>query len=294
MRLSDDRLRAALRAEAATHRPDRDAMLERITTAAMRDTGHGRRRTAAPGRGPRARMAAVIAAVVAVFGGGGVGTWALAGAGDREEARPAPATAPATVAPTASVPSTPATTVPPATGGPQIAAPSPDRTGGPSRTVVPSRTTVASPAATPPATPGSGRPGSTRVEQGPLWSDGSVDPGSGDTQGASVVTLRTTEELRSLEVVIRVARTGGLVSRGGTKQTPGASVSTSVTEEPGALLYRFTLASADRLAPGTYTFTARYTYPPGGRDAGADTYRAVATSTGDAGLDVFGDFHRTG
>ena len=92
MNFSDDRLRAALRAEAATHRPDRDAMLERITTSAMRDSGHRR-------RGPRVRMAAVVAAVVTVFGGGGVGTWALAGGDDRDEAAPVPTVAPATTAP---------------------------------------------------------------------------------------------------------------------------------------------------------------------------------------------------
>lgn len=279
MRLPDDHLRAALRAEAATHKPDRDAMLRRITTAAMRDTGHSRRPAGLAGRGPRVRMAAVVAAVVTVFGGGGVGTWALAGADDRDEAGPPPATQPATTPPAAS-------TAPTATGAPQTTGPAPGRT-----TTSPDRTTTAPPTATPSATLTKGQPGLTRVSQGPLWSDGSIDPGSGDTQGASVVTLKTTEALTSLEVVIRVARTGGLTSRGGTKQTSGASVSTSVTEQDGAFLYRYTLASADVLTPGTYTFTAKYSHPAGGRDAGGDTYQAVATGAGGAALDVYGNFH---
>ncbi|MBW6436066.1 hypothetical protein KZ829_20185 [Actinoplanes hulinensis] len=256
MRLSDDGLRAALRSEAAAHQPDREAMLDRISTAAMQDSG--RRRT--PRRGPRVRMATVVAAVVVLFGGGGIGTWALANSIDRDEATPAP-TVPSPE-PTAPVSIAPATTKP-----------------------TPSRTTpTRKPTPTPPA-PTKAQPGGTRVEQGPLWSDGSVDPDSGDTSGASVVTLRTTAELRTLEVVIRVARTDGLTSRGGTKSTPGASVTTTVTEEPGAFLYRFTLASADTLAPGTYTFTAKYAHPSGGRDAGGDTYEATSGP-----LKVNGDF----
>jgi hypothetical protein len=281
MRQSDDQIRAALRAEAAAHRPDRDAMLDRITTAAIRDTGHGRRRAVLPGarRGPRVRMAAVIAAAAVVFGGGGVGTWALAGADDRDEAAPAPSTAPATTAaspvatdPVSVEPSTPATTRPP------TSRPTPGRT-------------TSAPAPSPSLT--KGQPGFTRVSQGPLWSDGSIDPDSGDTQGSSIVTLKTTEELTALEVVIRVARTDGLISRGGTKQAPGGSVSTAVIEEPGAFLYRFTLSPADTLAPGTYTFTAKYTHPSGGRNAGGDTYQAIA-STAAADLDVYGNFFPTG
>ena len=58
MRLSDDRLRSALRAEAEAHRPDRDAMLGRITAATMRETGRGR--AGLPVRGPRVRTAAVV------------------------------------------------------------------------------------------------------------------------------------------------------------------------------------------------------------------------------------------
>jgi hypothetical protein len=281
MKFSDDRLRAALRSEAATHHHDRDAMLDRITTASMRDTGPGRRRAGLGSRGPRFRMAAVVAAVVTVFGGGGVGTWALAGGDDQDEAKPAPTPAPVTTAPSpvntdpvSLTPTTPATTA--------STAPTPSRTtpsAGPT-TVKPSPSLT------------KGRPGNTRVSQGPLWSDGSIDPDSGDTQGASIVTLKTTAELTSLDVVIRVARTDGLAARGGTKQTPGASVTATVVEEPGAYLYRFTLSPADTLDPGTYTFTAKYTYPPGGRDAGGDTYRATA-GAGATALDVYGDFFPT-
>ncbi|BBH64032.1 hypothetical protein ACTI_07170 [Actinoplanes sp. OR16] len=105
------------------------------------------------------------------------------------------------------------------------------------------------------------------------------------------MTLKTTEELRALDVVIRVARTDGFVPRGATKRTPGGSVTTSVTEEGDAYLYRFTLSSADTLAPGEYTFTAKYTYPGEGRNAGADTYTITASTASRPALDVSGDFY---
>ncbi|MEU4423035.1 hypothetical protein AB0F81_20620 [Actinoplanes sp. NPDC024001] len=262
MRLSDDELRSALRAEAAAHRPDREAMLDRITQTAMNPARPAQR------RGSRTRMAAAAAAVVAVLAGGGVANWALAGDADPDQAVPtpaptttAPAPSPVASAPSPSaLPSSPAASLAASQSAPQSAPQSPS--------APPSKPATSRPASKPAtATPPS-------VAQGPLWSDGSVAPDG----GASVITLKTTEQLTALEVVIRVARTEGLASRGGTKQTPGASVTTSVTEEPDALLYRFVLSSADTLAPGTYTFTAKYTHPAGSRDAGADTYQATATA----------------
>ncbi|GAA1604746.1 hypothetical protein [Actinoplanes couchii] len=241
MSLSDDQLRAALRDAAAGHRPDREAMLDRIGSAAMQDTGVRQ-------RGSRLRMAAVAGAVALIFGGGGVGTWALTSS-------PAPAPAPPAPAPGTVRPS-------PADTAPVSVEPSPSAV---SSKPSPARTT------TPPE--------KNRVEQGPIWSDGSV------VDGSSVVTVKTTAELTSLEVVIRVARTDGLVTRGGVKKVPGASVTTTVTEETRAFVYRFVMSPSDTLAPGTYTFTARYTHPDGGRDAGGDTYQAVS---GD--LQVSGDF----
>ncbi|SDT78485.1 hypothetical protein [Actinoplanes derwentensis] len=247
----DDRLRAALRAEAAAHQPDRAAMFDRITASAMRDSGH---RLPAR-RGPRMRTAAVAAAVAVLFGGGGVGTWALTSSSGRPEAAPTPA--PVTAAPS------PVDTAP-VSVAPFTPSPSPSLLSlKPSPSASPAQEKT-----TPP------------VEQGPLWADGSVV-----SEGSSVVTLKTTETLTSLTVVIRVARTEGLVARSGAKSTPGASVTTTVTEDPDAFVYRFVMAPADTLAPGTYTFAARYKHPPGSRDAGGDTYVAESGS-----LKVSGDF----
>ncbi|MBB4736673.1 hypothetical protein BJY16_000132 [Actinoplanes octamycinicus] len=279
-------MRSVLRAEAAAHQPDREAMLARITSRAMSGPVPVQRRP-----GSRLRLA-VVGALVALFGGGGFAAqWALAGATDNDQATPVvSATAPAS-------PSAPAPRVSASSGAPASSGP----VGTPSATTKPTASGTTAPATgsttTPPAPAPAltkGQPGFTRVEQGPLWSDGSIDPDSGDTQGAGVITLKSTEKLTALTVTVRVAKTPGLTSRGGTKSVPGASVTSAVTDRPDALLYTFTLASADEIAPGTYTFTAKYSYPAGGRNAGGDTYEAVATTAAGQSLDVYGNFFPAG
>ncbi|MFI1994696.1 hypothetical protein [Actinoplanes sp. NPDC020271] len=255
MMLTDDELRAVLRAEAAAHQPDRAVILNRVTRSAMRTE-------AARRRAPRVRIAGAAAAVAAVIGGGGFAQWALAGG--TGSSRPTPPPPPVTTTVT-----TPATPQPSASSSPK-----------------PSRTS-SSPKShrSPSAPPSSAAPAGTS----PLWADGSVDVG-GKTQASSVVTIKTSESLTALDVTIRLAETAELTSRGGSQQVPGASVNSSVTEEAGVLVYHFTLSSGDTIAPGTYTFFARYTYASGGRDAGADTYAVSATSGSGAALTAGGAF----
>jgi cytoskeletal protein RodZ len=248
--LTDDELRAVLRAEAAAHRPDRVSILSRVTQTAMRNE-------AARRRAPRVRIAGAAAAVAAVIGGGGFAQWALAGGTGSNRPTPPPPPSSVSAAPSSS----------------PSASPAPEKT-----SAKPQR---------PPSRPAS--PSANPSTPGPLRADGSVDVG-GKTQASSVVTIKTSESLTALRVTIRVARTPGLVARGGSQQVPGASVNSSVTDEAGALVYHFTLSSGDTLEPGTYTFSARYTYAEGGRDAGADTYSADATSGSGAALTVGGDF----
>jgi hypothetical protein len=268
MTLIDSELRAALRAEAAAHRPDREVMLDRITRTAMRNHRAGSRPA------PRVRVAGAAVAVAAVLGGGGFAQWALAGDEERRTEPPRPTlSVPVSPAPSTPAPSVSPTT-PPSSSATSITSPTAKR---------PSKAPPAPPVASaPPPEPDS-------TARGPIWSDGSVVP-DGDTQGSSVVTVRTTERLTALEVTIRVARTPALVSRGGTQQVPGASVTSTVAEEQDALVYRFVLSSGDSVEPGTYTFAARYTYADGGRDAGSDRYGAVATTEGGSPVTVTGNF----
>ncbi|GIF15033.1 hypothetical protein [Actinoplanes teichomyceticus] len=271
MTLTEDELRAVLRAEAAAHRPDRVAILDRITQTAMRNGGAG-------GRAPRIRIAGAAAAVAAVLGGGGFAQWALAGGPGDDRPVPPPPPVTTSVGPAVTESASPAASASPSRAPSSPAGRSPgarrsSRSGSPPATTT---STATNPAAEPARTAS-------------LWSDGSVDVG-GDTQASSVVTLRTTEKLTALQVTIRVARTAGLTSRGSSQQVPGASVDSSVTEEGDVLVHHFTLSSGDTLDPGTYTFFARYTYPAGGRDAGADRYSATATGGSGATLSASGAF----
>ncbi|MEU4559156.1 hypothetical protein AB0F72_12285 [Actinoplanes sp. NPDC023936] len=274
MRLIDDELRAALRAEAVRHRPDREMMLDRITQTAMRNQ-FARHRAV-----PRLRISGAAVAVAAVLGGGGFAQWALAGDDVPPPVPPAPAVS-VPVAPSAPPspsislsPSLSPSSSAPATAGPTAKSPSPRRS-------TPSDAPATSVS---PATAGTTDP----AVRGPLWSDGSID--ASGAQGTGVVTIRTTERLTALDVTIRVARTPELVSRGGSEQVPGASVTSTVVEESDALVYRFELSSGDTLDPGTYVFYARYTYAEGGRDAAGDGYAATAVTQGSGTVNVSGSF----
>ncbi|WP_433827998.1 hypothetical protein ACQP2E_00945 [Actinoplanes sp. CA-015351] len=276
MRLIEDDVRAALRAEAVKHRPNREAMLDRITETAMRNQFAKHRAEAKP----RWRISGAAVAVAAVLGGGGFAQWAVAGDGAPQPAPPAPSI---------SVP-----VVPPVAPSPSVAPTSPSGAPSTSRTTKSSSARSASSA---PASPSSAPASSVPPENtatadpaisGPLWSDGSID--ASDSQGSGVVTVKTTERLTALDVAIRVTRTPELVSRGGSQQVPGASVSSSVTEEADALVYRFALSSGDVLEPGTYVFFARYTFASGGRDANGDGYAATAVTESGATVNVSGAF----
>jgi hypothetical protein len=144
------------------------------------------------------------------------------------------------------------------------------------------------PVAPPTATPSLAAPSPPE----PLRADGSINPNSDDTEGRSDITLKVREPLRALRVTVRVAPTAGLTDRGGTHDVADAKVNTSVVREQDTLVYHFDLAEGATLGPGTYVFTARYTYDnEGGRDAGDDTYAVTATTVGRAvPLAVDGDF----
>ena len=249
--MTDDDLRARLRAAAAEHTPDRTVILNRI--AENRATGRR------PG-GQAWRLAGAGLAVASVLGIGGVARWAL-GDGDR----------PDTPAPVATA------------AAPTIAPPSPAVTPSSSPTVTPSKRVTKTPPTKPSKTAG--------VEQGPLWSDGSIDPDSTATLGLSDITLKLRAPITALDVSVRVALTPGLADQGAVHDVTVAKIDSTVLHEPDALVYHFKLHPGATLPPGTYVFTAKYAHRAGGRDAGADSYRAQATAAGGVELDVHGDFY---
>ncbi len=286
------RVAAALRAEALRHAPDSAAMLARVEDAAKagprRPAPHGglhrdrlHRDRPVPWLRP-ARAAAAACAVLAVAGGG----WLIVG-----HLRPHPThVSPAAESSTRYVAGT--ATASPDGGG---AAEGRSATSA-SRTMTPSASPPASLGATPGASPQAtvilGSPGHTRVQQGFLWSDGSIDSHSTTSWSQSDITLKSGQAVTSMNVVLRLPDTPGLASTGAWSTVPAADITIGVTQGSGVLVYTFTLRAGVTLAPGTYEFAGAYSHAPGGRNADYDTYQATA-SAGQASVDVYGNFFPT-
>jgi hypothetical protein len=258
MRQHDERdLRTALREEADRHRPDREAMLNRIA--------QGR---SAPARRPIDRFlillrpvaAAVAVAVVLVLAVAGV---RLSNRGPEVDDTPvaAPSAGPAPSAPAATTaapqPSTATTTTP---------VPKPPRTST-GTSAPPSRSTPSSTA------PDTGRDGF-------LASAGQVDPHSNDSWSQGNVVLETTRTITALDVTVEVALTDGVVETGRWSNVPTNMLAMTTSRTTGNLVYRFTLQQGFTLAPGEYTFAVQFNHAAGKRDAGDDRYVAEVTGDG--------------
>ncbi|MEU4654371.1 hypothetical protein AB0G32_10550, partial [Streptomyces sp. NPDC023723] len=133
----------------------------------------------------------------------------------------------------------------------------------------------------PPAGPG--------AEDGPLWSDGSVDPHSNEFWAQSDVTLKTDRPLTALTVRLRIAQTGGVTSTGAWRSLPEGDFALTVAERDGFLVYTWRLKRGRTVPAGDWVFAGQYDHERGGRDAGADSYAATAASDTGA-LSVAGGF----
>ncbi|MFD0147787.1 hypothetical protein ACWGQ4_37920 [Streptomyces sp. NPDC055721] len=111
---------------------------------------------------------------------------------------------------------------------------------------------------------------------------GALDPGSNRWWAQGDVTVTTRTPVSGLVVDVRVARTAGVVSTGHWRTRPAEDFTVTVTEEPGALLYRWTLKPGRSVPPGRHVFAVQYNHAEGVRDASADTYTIVLTG-GDGG-----------
>ncbi|MEI7032618.1 hypothetical protein [Streptomyces pratensis] len=136
------------------------------------------------------------------------------------------------------------------------------------------------------------QPGRGRTTDGPLWADGSVAPDDNIHWAQSNVTLKTQEPLTALTVELFVAQTGRVRSTGRWETPPGEDFDLTLHERDGMLVYRWTLKAGRTVPAGTHVFAGQYDHASGGRDAGADAYRARATA-GDSTFEVQGDFART-
>jgi hypothetical protein len=132
-------------------------------------------------------------------------------------------------------------------------------------------------------------PPASGVQDGPLWSDGSIDPGSNDFWAQSDVTLKTTKQLTSLTVQLKVKLTGGVSSAGAWRSLPEQDFTQTVAEQDGFLVYTWVLKEGRTVAVGDWVFAGQYNHDRGGRDAKDDSYSAAGTAAGQH-LSVKGDF----
>ncbi|MGW0584946.1 hypothetical protein ACWD25_55770, partial [Streptomyces sp. NPDC002920] len=167
--------------------------------------------------------------------------------------------------------------------------PSPSSGGGSKAPVKPS-TTPAPTAKSSPSAPAVGLlPANDDNEDGPLWSDGSVDPHSNDFWAQSNVTLKTSQALTSLTVQLKIAQTGGVSTAGAWRSPPEDDFTFTVAEQDGFLVYTWVLKDGRTVAKGEWVFAGQYDHDRGGRNAKDDTYAITAKSAGQQSS-VGGDF----
>ncbi|MFF7283415.1 hypothetical protein [Streptomyces griseorubiginosus] len=254
-------LRARLRDAAGQHEPDRERILARVERG-MAEQGRPDHRATRPPVYGWVRVAGATAAVACVLGFGG---FAVASAVKDEP------TAERSVAATGTPsPSPDATSRPPAP--PADPTPRSTPTHGTNRpTGTPSRTSEASP-----QVPASG------AEDGPLRSAGSLDSNSNEFWAQSDVTLKTSEQLTSLTVEVRIAQTGGVTSTGGWRSLPADDYTFTVAEKDGFLVYTWVLKEGRTVPAGEWVFAAQYNRGRAGRDAKGDGYTATAATAATA------------
>jgi len=268
-----DELRARLHEAAEQHEPDRARILARVERGMAEQTRSGHRATRPQVFG-WVRVVSATAAVACVLG---IGGYAVASAVKDDAPEQ-------TVATTATPePSPDATTRAPI----HPSAPQPGET---PRTEKPRTTpTAKAPSATATAQP----PVTAGAEDGPLWSDGSVDSHSNEFWAQSNLTLKTSEELSALTVELRIAQTGGVASTGAWRSLPEDDFSLTTEGKDGFLVYTWTLKEGRKVPKGEWVFAGQYNHERGGRSAAGDRYTATGTA-GAAQLAVRGDFASNG
>ncbi|MDX6281290.1 MAG: hypothetical protein QOH03_2361, partial [Kribbellaceae bacterium] len=141
-------------------------------------------------------------------------------------------------------------------------------------------------------TPTSSRPTpppSSRFQDGPLWSQGSIDAKSIIYWAQSDLILKTTQPLTSLTVELRIAQTGGVQATGNWRTLPSEDFTVTVQESAGALLYRWVLKPGRTVPAGQHEFAAQYNHATGVRRVNRDSYRIQAQNSGGSST-VWGGF----
>ncbi|MEU6178199.1 hypothetical protein [Streptomyces coeruleorubidus] len=263
-----EELRARLHEAAGTHQPDREQILARVERGMAGPAGSGHRATRPPVFGWM-RVAGATAAVAGVLA---VGGYAVASAVKEETAPPQQDVA----------------TSPTPTPSPEATSRAPAPPVDPTPSAPPERRESTPPPSRTPSTSVTGRPPAD-TEDGPLWSDGSVDPHSNDFWAQSNITIKTREELTALTVRLSVAQTGGVSDAGAWRSLPEQDFTLTVGERDGFLVYTWALKQGRKVPAGEWVFAGQFDHERGGRDAGADRY-TVTAAAGAERLSVGGGF----
>lgn len=264
----DDELIARLHEAAEGHEPDRSRVLARLERGMAARSRPDHRATRPPVFG-WVRVAGATAAVAGVLAVGGYAVASAVKGGS-------PAEQTVSVSPTPTpTPSPDATRRTPAdSAAPQPSSGSDTTHGTPGASTSP--TAPATPSTSAPPAP----PAASGTQDGPLWSDGSIDPGSNDFWAQSDITLKTTKQLTALTVRLKVRQTGGVTSSGAWRSLPEQDFTQTVTEQDGFLVYTWVLRQGRTVAVGEWVFAGQYNHDRGGRDARDDSYSAAGTAAG--------------
>ncbi|MFI9561868.1 hypothetical protein [Streptomyces rishiriensis] len=264
-----DELRARLHGAAEAHEPDRARILARVERG-MAAQGQGRRADHRATRPPLWGWTRIVGATAAVAGMLAVGGYAVASAvkGDAPAQQTVSVSSPPVGSPDA-------TSRPPASPGA-----TPGSGGGAHHPAKPSARPSESAGATPSAPAATLLPAAEHTQDGPLWSDGSVDPHSNDFWAQSDVTLKTSDQLTRLTVQLKVAQTGGVSSTGAWRSLPEDDFTLTVAEQDGFLVYTWVLKEGRTVPEGAWVFAGQYNHGRGGRDARNDAYAISGLSEG--------------
>ncbi|MFD5266200.1 hypothetical protein [Streptomyces sp. NPDC058335] len=268
-------LRARLHGAAEAYEPNRERILARIERGMVEQERPGGHRSTRPVLWGWARIVSATAAVAGMLA---VGGYAVASAvKDEPPQQQSVAVPPMVESPdaTSRPPASPKATPSSGGGGRNEAEPSSS----------PSKSAQAKPSASAPGL----LPAVDDTEDGPLWSDGSVDPHSNDFWAQSNVTLKAARQLTELTVQLKVAQTGGVSSAGAWRSLPEGDFTFTVEERDDFLVYTWVLKEGRTVPKGEWVFAGQYDHDRGGRDAKDDSYAVVGAADGQKGS-VGGDF----
>ncbi|WP_329201313.1 hypothetical protein [Streptomyces sp. NBC_00667] len=277
----NEELTERLRAAAGAHQPDHARMLARLERGMSGATASHREPS---GARPWPRVALASLAVGALAVGGFAGAALVQSPPARPHVSTTPAAPSSASAPTAASASS-APSAPSASGTPRPT-PSVAATGDPA---TPDRSSSTGPGPTASGGAGSARPGGAHVQDGPLSSAGSVDPGSNTFWAQSDITVKTTQPLTALTVELRIAQSGGVRSTGSWRTLPADDFTLTIRDEGAAVVYRWTLKPGRTVPTGQHVFAGQYDHAAGEREAGHDGYRIDANGPRGA-LSVGGGF----